>query len=200
VGVKKELVPFLPVPTVEMKDQKYELNFDRPKTIGKVKSFYGNFGVMLKAYAYIRTMGAKGLKEVSETAVLNANYLMSRLKESFIIPYDRICMHEFVASGQKQADMGVRTLDMAKRLLDFGYHPPTIYFPLIVHEAIMFEPTETESLETLDEFADRMLAIAGEAEKDPDMVRNAPYLTAVGRLDEVKAARNPVLIWKEPGE
>jgi len=195
VGVKKELVPFLPAPTVEFKDNKYILDHDRPLSIGRVKSFYGNFGVILRAYAYIRTMGPDGLREVSETAVLNANYLFSRLKQYFSVPYDRICKHEFVLSGETQAEKGVRTLDMAKRLLDFGYHPPTVYFPLIVHEAIMIEPTETESRETLDRFADTLIHIAKEAEQDPDRVRNAPYTTAVSRLDEVKAARNPVLKW-----
>lgn len=197
VGVKKALVPFLPVPVVELDNSKYTLNFDRPQTIGRVKSFYGNFGVILKAYAYIRTMGADGLKKASETAVLNANYLMSRIKEKFTLPYDRTCMHEFVLSGQKQADKGVRTLDMAKRLLDFGYHPPTVYFPLIVHEAMMFEPTETESMETLDRFADTMLYIANEAEHEPEIVRKSPYNTVVTRLDEVKAAKTPVLKWEK---
>ena len=196
IGVKKELVPFLPVPMVELDNSKYILDFDRPHTIGRVKSFYGNFGVILRAYAYIRTMGPDGLRKVSETAVLNANYLMSKLKDQFIVPYDRTCMHEFVLSGERQADKGVRTLDMAKRLLDFGYHPPTIYFPLIVHESMMFEPTETESRETLDRFADTMVKIAIEADQEPDIVRNAPYNTVVTRLDEVKAARTPVLKWE----
>lgn len=200
VGVKKELVPFLPVPVVEFDNNKYRLDFDRPQTIGRIKSFYGNFGVILKAYAYIRTMGPDGLRKVSEIAVLNANYLMSKVKYKFVMPFDRTCMHEFVLSGQKQAENGVRTLDMAKRLLDFGYHAPTIYFPLIVHETMMFEPTETESMETLDRFADTILAIALEAEKDPEIVRNAPYSTVVSRLDEVKAARIPVLRWEDKGE
>jgi glycine dehydrogenase subunit 2 len=195
VGVKKDLMPFLPSPAVESKDNRYVLDYDRPLSIGRVKTFYGNFGVILKAYAYIRTMGPDGLREVSETAVLNANYLLSRLKQYFSVPYDRICKHEFVLSGETQAEKGVRTLDIAKRLLDFGYHPPTVYFPLIVHEAIMIEPTETESRETLDRFADTLISIAGEVEQEPDKVRNAPYTTVVSRLDEVKAARNPVLKW-----
>lgn len=195
VGVKKELTAFLPAPLAECVNNRYKLNFDRPQSIGRVKSFYGNFGVILKAYAYIRTMGPDGLKQVSETAVLNANYLQNRLKDAFELPYDRTCMHEFVLSGQKQAARGVRTLDMAKRLLDFGYHPPTVYFPLIVHEAMMIEPTETESKETLDHFAGTLLCIAGEAEENPDIVKNAPYTTVVSRLDEVKAARTPVLKW-----
>ncbi len=197
VGVKKELVPFLPVPVVEFDNDKYRLDFDRPQTIGRVKSFYGNFGVILKAYAYIMAMGPDGLRTVSETAVLNANYLMSRLKDKFVIPYDRTCMHEFVLSGQRQAEKGVRALDMAKRLLDFGYHPPTIYFPLIVHEAMMLEPTETESRETLDRFADILASIADEGEQEPDTIRNAPYNMVVSRLDEVKAARTPILKWED---
>jgi glycine dehydrogenase subunit 2 len=180
---------------VEFEAGKYVLDYDHPQSIGRVKSFYGNFGVILRAYAYIRTMGPAGLREVSETAVLNANYLFNRLKKYFKVPYDRVCKHEFVLSGETQAEKGVRTLDMAKRLLDFGYHPPTIYFPLIVHEAIMIEPTETESRETLDRFADTLIYIAKEAQQDPDKVRNAPYTTVVSRLDEVKAARNPVLKW-----
>lgn len=196
VGVKKALVPFLPVPVVEVDANKYRLDFDHPQTIGRVKSFYGNFGIILRAYSYIRTMGPDGLRKVSETAVLNANYLMNRLKDQFTIPYDRTCMHEFVLSGQRQEEKGVRTLDMAKRLLDFGYHPPTIYFPLIIHEAMMLEPTETESIETLNRFAETLLNIADEADQEPDTVRNAPYNTVVTRLDEVKAARTPLLRWE----
>lgn len=195
VGVKEELVPFLPVPVVECENGRYWLDYDRPQSIGRVRSFYGNFGVVLKAYAYIRTMGPDGLKNVSELAVLNANYMMKRLEDSFDIPYKRICMHEFILSNKKQEHNGVRTLDIAKRLLDFGYHPPTVYFPLIVHEAMMIEPTETESKETLDSFVDALISIAREAENEPDRVRKAPYTTVVSRLDEVKAARNPVLKW-----
>lgn len=196
VGVKKELVPFLPVPSVEKDNGIYRLNYNHPKSIGRVKSFYGNFGVILKAYAYIRTMGPDGLRQVAENAVLNANYLMNRIKGVFDLPYERSCMHEFVVSGQRQAARGVRTLDIAKRLIDFGYHPPTVYFPLIVHEAMMIEPTETESKETLDRFADTLAAIAAEAEQEPDTVRNAPHTTVVSRPDEVKAARTPVLKWE----
>ncbi len=195
VGVKKELVPFLPAPVVECEDGRYWLDYERPESIGRMKSFYGNFGVVLKAYAYIRTMGPDGLRSASEMAVLNANYLMERLRDSFDIPYERICMHEFVLSNKKQDKNGVRTLDIAKRLLDFGYHPPTVYFPLIVHEAMMIEPTETESRETLDSFADALISIADEAEHDPDKVKGAPYTTVVSRPDEAKAARNPVLKW-----
>lgn len=193
VGVKKELVPFLPVPLAEHDGKQYWLDYDRPQSIGRVRSFYGNFGVVLRAYVYIRTMGAEGLRKVAENAVLNANYLMALLKGHFSLPYDRVCMHEFVLSYEGHKETGVRTLDIAKRLLDFGYHPPTVYFPLIVHEAMMLEPTETESIETLEAFAETLLGIAKEAESDPDKVKNAPYATPVSRLDEVKAARSPVL-------
>lgn len=193
VGVKKELVPFLPGPVIESDGSKYTLDHERPLSIGRVKSFHGNFGVAARAYAYILSMGAEGLRSVSETAVLNANYIMNRLKEHFLLPYDRVCMHEFVLSAQKQKEKGVAALDIAKRLLDFGYHPPTIYFPLIVREAMMIEPTETESRETLDEFIEAMLLIAKEAEEDPEKVKGAPYTTPISRLDEAKAARSPVL-------
>ena len=196
VGVKKELMPFLPVPVIEKTGEGYIPDYEKPLSIGKVKNFYGNFGVILRAYAYILTLGAQGLREVSEMAVLNANYMMNRLKEHYSLPYERTCMHEFVLSGRKQAEKGVRTLDIAKRLLDFGYHPPTVYFPLIVGEAIMVEPTEAESRETLDEFVDTMISIAHEAETEPEKVKNAPYTTPVSRLDEVRAARTPVLRWK----
>ncbi len=196
VGVKEELVEFLPSPSVEFKDGKYFVDYNHEKSIGRVRSFYGNFGVVLRAYAYIRSMGPDGLRQVSETAVLNANYLLMRLKGHFDVPYDRVCMHEFVLSGQRQADNGVRTLDMAKMLLDFGYHPPTVYFPLIVHEAMMIEPTETESKETLDMFADTLISIAQKAKLESETVINSPYNTVVSRLDEVKAARTPVLKWE----
>ncbi len=193
VGVKRQLIDFLPGPLVEKGKDGFYLDYERPLSIGRVKAFYGNFGVVVRAYAYILTMGAKGLKEVSETAVLNANYIKVKLKDYYNLPYDTACMHEVVFSGQKQKELGVSTLDIAKRLLDFGYHPPTIYFPLIVKECMMIEPTETESRETLDEFIAAMVQIAGEAENDPGLVRGAPYTTAVTRLDEAKAARNPVL-------
>ena len=195
IGVKKELVPFLPKPVVEYKDGKYYLDDERPLSIGKVKAFYGNFGVAVRAYAYIRSLGAQGLREVSESAVLNANYMMYKLKPYYDLPYDRICMHEFVLSARKQKAQGVSALDIAKRLLDFGYHPPTIYFPLIVKEAIMLEPTETESKETLDAFIAVMMQIAHEAENEPEKVIEAPSYTYLGRLDEAKAARTPVLKW-----
>lgn len=193
VGVKKELVPFLPRPLVELTEAGYYLDYDRPLSIGKVKFFYGNFGVVVRAYAYILSMGAEGLRKVSEAAVLNANYIMTKLKAYYQLPYNQRCMHEVVFSGQNQKEQGVSTLDIAKRLLDFGYHPPTIYFPLIVKEAMMIEPTETESKETLDEFIAAMLQIAEEVKNDPELVKGAPYSTIVSRLDEARAARTPTL-------
>jgi len=193
-------VPFLPVPWVEKKGDKYILDYDRPLSIGRVRAFYGNFSVVVKAYAYILSMGSKGLKQVSEAAVLNANYIMSKLKDYYHLPYDRTCMHEVVFSGKKQKDMGVSTLDIAKRLLDFGYHPPTVYFPLIVKEALMIEPTETESRETLDDFIAAMIQIANEAETNPDIVKNAPHATVISRPDEAKAARKPVLKYQQNSE
>ncbi len=197
VGVKKELIPYLPVPVITKKNGQYVLDYDRPHSIGRVKPFYGNFGVNVRAYTYIRSMGPDGLKAVTEYAVLNANYMMRRLAPYFDLPYDRHCKHEFVLSGKRQKKLGVRTLDMAKRLLDFGYHPPTIYFPLIVEECMMFEPTETESKETMDAFIDTMIQIAKEAEENPEIVQEAPHTTVVGRLDETLAARKPVLRYQK---
>jgi glycine dehydrogenase subunit 2 len=198
VGVKKHLAPFLPVPVVARDDAgRYYLDYDRPQTIGRVRSFYGNFGVMVRAYAYIRTLGASGLKEASEQAVLNANYMLARLRPYFKVPFDRVCKHEFVIAPLKEVnDAGVHTLDIAKRLLDYGFHAPTIYFPLIVHEAMMIEPTETEPKETLDAFCDALIAISKEAVANPDLLHSAPHNTPVRRLDEVGAARNPVLRWQ----
>lgn len=197
VGVKKNLVEFLPVPVIEKQGENYTLNYDKPLSIGKVKSFYGNFGVMVRAYAYILTMGAEGLKKASETAVLNANYMKNKLKEYYYLPIDKVCKHEFVLGGLGQGLQEVSTLDVAKRLLDYGYHPPTIYFPLIVDSAIMIEPTETESKETLDGFIDAMIKISKEAKETPELVKSAPHNTIVRRLDEVKAARNPVIKWSK---
>lgn len=194
VGVKAHLVPFLPKPVVAKRtDGSYYFDFDRPQSIGHVKSYYGNFGILVRAYTYIRSYGPEGLRRVSECAVLNANYMMARLAEAFEIPYPGVCKHEFVLSGRGLKAYGVRTLDVAKRLLDFGYHPPTIYFPLNVEECIMIEPTETESKETLDGFIDAMLRIAREARETPELVINAPYTTVLRRLDETLAARKPVL-------
>ncbi|MGE5473653.1 MAG: aminomethyl-transferring glycine dehydrogenase subunit GcvPB [Ignavibacteriales bacterium] len=197
VGVKKHLEPFLPLPLVDKKDDKYIFDYDRPQSIGKVKSFYGNFNVILKAYAYILTMGPDGLREVSETAVLNANYLMAKLKDKYNLPYSRFCKHEFVLAGLKEKNEGLSTIDTAKRLIDYGIHPPTIYFPLIVKEAMMIEPTETESKETLDEFVEIMNKIADEAVNSPELLKEAPHNTPVRRLNETQAARQPILRWKK---
>jgi len=196
VGVKEKLVPFLPRPSIEFANDTYYLDHNRPLSIGRIKGFYGHFAVLVKAYSYILTMGAEGLREVSEVAVLNANYMMSKLREYFELPFDRVCKHEFVLSGSKQKEQGVSTLDMVKRLLDYGFHPPTVYFPLIVKEAIMVEPVETESRAVLDAFIEAMATIAKEVETDPELVRSAPHNTVVARLDEVKAARQPVLRYK----
>jgi glycine dehydrogenase subunit 2 len=197
VGVKSDLIPFLPKPIVTKQDGVYKFDYDRPQSIGRVKPFYGNFGINVRAYTYIRTMGPDGLKAVTEYAVLNANYMMRRLAEYYDLPFNRHCKHEFVLSGKRQKKLGVRTLDIAKRLLDFGYHPPTIYFPLNVEEAIMIEPTETESKETLDAFIDAMIQIAREAEENPEIVQEAPHSTVVGRMDETTAARKPILRYQK---
>ncbi|MBL4937568.1 aminomethyl-transferring glycine dehydrogenase subunit GcvPB [Clostridium sp. YIM B02515] len=195
VGVKEKLIPYLPVPVIEKSEDEFILNYNKPQSIGKIKSFYGNFGILVRAYTYILTMGAEGLKEVSETAVLNANYMKEKLKD-YYVALDTVCKHEFVLGGLKEYGSGISTLDVAKRLIDYGYHPPTIYFPLIVDNAIMVEPTETESVETLDAFIDAMIKIAKEAVENPELLKNAPYNTPVRRVDEVKAARTPVLKWE----
>lgn len=200
VGVKEDLIPFLPKPVLVKKGDTYHFDYNRPESIGRVKPFYGNFGINVRAYSYIRTMGPEGLKLVSENAVLNANYMMRKLEPHFELPFKQHCKHEFVISGKRQKKLGVRTLDIAKRLLDFGYHPPTIYFPLIVEEAMMIEPTETESKETLDEFIDVMIQIAREAEENPEIVQEAPHTTPVKRLDETMAARKPVLRYQKVTE
>lgn len=198
-AVTEELTPFLPVPVVARNARGYYLDYDRPLSIGRVRAFYGNFANMVRAYTYIRHQGRAGLEAVGSNSVLNANYLLARLRDAYDLPYDRSCMHEVVLSGKRQAKQGARTLDIAKRLLDFGFHAPTIYFPLIVGEALMIEPTETESKETLDAFADVMLRIAREAAETPDVVREAPHNTPVSRLDEVTAARHPNLRWAGNG-
>ena len=194
VGVSDELVPFLPLPVVEKNEtaggMTYSLSYDRPESIGRMMNFYGNFSVLVRAYTYIRMLGAEGLRRVSENAIINANYLLSRLLEEYDLPYPKPVMHEFCLSGDRQKKAhGVKTLDIAKRLLDYGFHAPTIYFPLIVSEALMIEPTETESRETLDVFAEALLAIAREAEQDPALVLSAPVTTPVKRLDEAMASR-----------
>jgi glycine dehydrogenase subunit 2 len=199
IGVTKMLEPFLPVPTIEKHDSMYKLNYEKPQSIGRVKPFYGNFGVMVKAYTYIRMHGAEGLKAITENAVLNANYLLTKLKNEYVLPFDRFYKHEFVVSGKNQLKHGVSTMDIAKRLIDYGFHPPTIYFPLLVKEAMMIEPTETESKETLDAFAEAMIKIAEEARVNPELVKNAPKCTKTGRLDGVLASRKPI-IKLEPNE
>lgn len=198
VGVKRFLEPFLPKPVIayDEENQLYRLNNDCPQSIGRVKTFYGNFGVIVKAFTYILMIGGDGLKEVSEKAVLNANYLMKLLSEDYHLPFAGPCKHEFVVAPRNGKEAGVHTLDIAKRLIDYGFHPPTIYFPLIVEEALMIEPTETENKDTLDEFAEAMIRIAKEVEENPEILHTAPLQTPVSRLDETLAARKPILRWK----
>jgi glycine dehydrogenase subunit 2 len=197
VCVTDELARFLPGPLpVQFDGGEYGLGWPED-TIGRVRAGYGNFGVLVRAYAYVRALGGEGLRDVAEQAVLSANYLKVKLQDAFEVPYGATCMHEFVMSGERQKrESGVRTLDMAKRLLDYGFHPPTVYFPLLVDEAMMIEPTETEPLAALDAFAETMLKIAEEAARDPELVKHAPYTTPVRRLDEAGAARNPDLRYK----
>jgi glycine dehydrogenase subunit 2 len=190
VAVKSDLAPYLPLPVVDKTEEAYSLRWDRPESIGRIHTFAGNFGVLLKAYCYVLMTGAKGMFEIAENAVLNANYLLSRLRDDYRVPYDGVCKHEFVLSGKDKLTHGVRTNDIAKRLMDYGFHPPTMYFPLIVDEALMIEPTETESIETLDRFADALKAISREIEEDPEKVKGAPSTTPVRRVDEGLAARN----------
>jgi glycine dehydrogenase subunit 2 len=205
IAVSDRIEPFLPRPQVVRREPqnggepRFDLDFDRPKSIGRLRGFQGNFGVFVRSYAYILSLGGDGLKEASETAVLNANYLLARMREGrsgryVPVAFDRICQHEFVLSGARaKRELGVKTLDIAKRLLDYGFHPPTVYFPLLVDEALMVEPTETEAVETLDAFADAVEEILAEAEEDPGIAQSAPYTTPVRRLDEVAATRRPVV-------
>lgn len=196
IAVRERLSDFLPGPVVvRTEDGAFETS-DPPRSIGRLSGSYGNFGVALRAYAYIRTLGSDGLREVSEAAVINANYLLARLRDAYDVPFDRRCLHEALLTGKKQRQNDVRTLDIAKRLLDYGYYAPTIYFPLVVDEAMLIEPTESESKEAIDAFCDAMLAIAQESESDPELVTSAPHVTPVRRLDEAKAARKPILRWK----
>ena len=199
VGIKAFLRDYLPIPRIVKRAAAYELVEDFPKTIGRVRSFFGNFGVLVRAYAYVVSLGSDGLEETSRMALLNANYLRKKLEDSFHLAYSEPCMHECVFTDRYQQRQGVSTLDIAKRLLDYGFHPPTIYFPLVVSGALMIEPTETESRETLDAFADAMISIAREVKENPALVKGAPHTTPVGRLDEARAARKPVLRW-EPGK
>jgi glycine dehydrogenase subunit 2 len=198
VGIKAHLAPFLPVPVVAKDGEAYRFDWKRPKSIGKLLSFWGNFGMLVRAYAYIRTMGPDGLRAVSENAILNANYIRARLLPHYDLPYAGPSMHEVVFSARRQKQRGVSATDIAKRLLDLGFYAPSIYFPLIVEEALMIEPTETEPKETLDEFCDAMLQIAREVEESPQTVLEAPVTTPVGRLDQTRAARQPNLRWTPP--
>ena len=199
VGYKAILDPFAPVPVVEQRDGRFVLDYEsRPQSVGRLRSFQGNFGMMVRAYTYLREMGAEGLEHATELAVLNANYLRVRLGETWHVPYDTTCMHEVVISDRHLKEAGVTTMDVAKRLMDYGFHPPTVYFPLVVKGAMLVEPTETESRQTLDEFVDAMKTISDEAAADPDSVRAAPRITRLRRLDETQAARHPVLRWRAP--
>jgi glycine dehydrogenase subunit 2 len=197
IAVRKFLEPYLPLPVVERVGETYRLVQQRPKSIGRVRSFFGQVGVFVRAYCYIRTYGPQGLRAVSENAVLNANYLLSRVKHIFPVPQGDRCLHEFVATGAKlKADRDVCAMDVAKRLLDYGFHAPTVYFPLTVKEAMMIEPTETESKETLDAFAETLFRIT---EESPDLLHDAPHTTPVSRPDEVRAARQPIMRWTPTG-
>jgi glycine dehydrogenase subunit 2 len=193
-----EMAPHLPRPVIVRDGQRYRLDFDRPLSIGRVKAFMGNFGMMVRAYAYILSLGPDGLRATAEHAVLNANYARVRLRERFDVPYDRLNMHEVILSDHKQHDSGITTLDIAKRLIDYGFHPPTIYFPLIVHGAMMVEPTESEGVDEMERFVEAMFAIADEAERDASLLKKAPVTTRRSRFDEASAARKPILRWK-PG-
>ena len=195
IAVTEVLAPYLPLPVVARDQNRYRLVYDRPQSIGRVRSFFGNVGVLVRAYCYLRTHGPEGLRRVSENAVLNANYLLSKVKHIFPVPQGDRCMHEFVASAAKlKSDRDVSAMDIAKRLLDYGFHAPTVYFPPIVREAMMIEPTETESKETLDAFAQTLFRIS---EEPAELLHEAPHTTAVSRPDEVRAARQPVVRWTE---
>lgn len=198
IGVQAHLAEFLPVPEVLKVDNEYKLNYDLPNTIGQITGFYGNYGILVRAYTYLLTMGNDGLKQVSEVAVLNANYVKEMLRDDYLLYIDELCKHEVVFDGLVDKSTGVTTLDVAKRLIDLGFHAPTVYFPLIVPQALMIEPTETESKMTLDEFVKVMKDIAQEAKDDPEYLKGAPYNTPVRRLDEATAARNPILRWTRP--
>ena len=196
VAFNKQLEPFQPRPVVLRRGERFVVDSERPQSIGRVRSFFGNFGVMVRAYAYIRELGGEGLKQATDMAVLNANYLASLLRDAYPIAHDRTCMHEAVFTDRVlESETGIKTLDIAKRLIDHGFHPPTVYFPLVVKGAMMIEPTETETKETLEAFAAAMRAIEQEARNEPDTVRSAPHLTRLDRLDEARAARKPRLRW-----
>src|SRR5213080_1866952 len=193
IAVRETLAPYLPAPVVSRDGDGFRLEHDRPKSIGKVRGFSGPFGVFVRSYAFMRAWGP-ALREMSEVAVLNANYLLALLRDGYDLPFDRLCMHEFVLSARAlKRDHGTTALDVAKRLMDYGFHPPTVYFPLVVPEALMIEPTETEAKETLDAFCDAMLAIAREAAEQPELLKEAPHDRPVQRLDEVRAAKQPIV-------
>jgi len=205
VAVRAPLVDYLPVPRLVRRDGALAWTEDAPKSVGRLRAFYGNFGILVRAHAYLARLGGPGLAEATRLAVLNANYLRARLRGTYHLPYETPSLHECVFSDRNLQDYDVHTLDVAKRLLDYGFYAPTIYFPLVVKGALMIEPTETETKETLDQFADAMLAIAEEARRDPARVREAPHSTRLARLDETRAARRPVLRWRpgrpsNPGE
>ncbi len=196
IAVRESLAPYLPVPVVTRNGDSFRLDYDRPRSIGKVRAFTGPFGVFVRSYAFMRAYGP-ALREMSEVAVLNANYLLARLKDAYELPFDRLCMHEFVLSARRlKRDHGITALDVAKRLQDYGFHPPTVYFPLVVPEALMIEPTETEAKETLDEFVEAMLAIVREASEEPELLKEAPHGRPVRRIDEVRAVKQPVLRYR----
>lgn len=197
VAVSERLEPFLPKPLIARQGDRYVLDDNRPHSIGRVHTFFGNFGMHVRAYTYIRMNGAEGLRQISENAIINANYLLHRLRPYFVLPFDEIPMHEFVISGERQKAKGVRVMDIAKRLLDYGFHAPTTYFPLIVKEALMIEPTETETKETLDAFADALIRINEEIDTNPDIVLTAPHTTPVKRLDDARAAKQVNVCFKD---
>jgi glycine dehydrogenase subunit 2 len=201
VAFKRLLEPYQPTPTIRREGGSLRLDHDRPKSVGRLRSFTGNFGMMVRAYAYIREMGREGLKAATDLAVLNANYIRACLRDTYVVPFDTTCMHEVILSDKRlQKETPVKTLDVAKRLIDYGIHPPTVYFPLLVAGAMMIEPTETESKETLDEFIHAMKAIAREAHENPAVFAESPSLTRVGRLDEARAARKPILRWRKDSD
>jgi glycine dehydrogenase subunit 2 len=209
VAYKAHLAPFAPSPVIVQEKTgsgpqatvSYRLDYNRPESVGRLRSFNGQFGMIVRAYTYIRELGADGLKQVSDLAVLNANYLAALLRSHYPLAFDRTCMHEAVfTDSELEKHTGVKTLDVAKRLIDYGFHPPTVYFPLVVKGALMIEPTETESKETIEAFADAMIRIKEEAEKEPELVKSAPHWSRVGRLDEARAARKPTLRWRPKTE
>jgi glycine dehydrogenase subunit 2 len=199
IGVKAPLIPYLPTPTIERDGDRFYFDDNRPQSIGRLHGFYGNFGILVRAYTYLRRLGAAGLADISRHAIINANYVRARLGGAYQVAYDRACMHECIFSAKRQRAKGVHAWDIAKRLIDYGIYPPTINFPMVVEEAIMVEPPESESKQTIDEFCDAMLAIAKECEEQPELVKGAPHTTARSRLDEVLAARKPKVRWVKHG-